>query len=78
MLFGFRQPTPSAMSRWLTIVTVLVATDASADVPIANFSLPDIHGNERCLETWSASELVFSAFLGVFCPLSKLYVPRLL
>ncbi|MEO1496544.1 MAG: redoxin domain-containing protein [Planctomycetota bacterium] len=65
------------MSRWLTIVTVLVATDASAEVPIANFSLPDIHGNERSLETWSASELVVIAVLGVECPLAKLYGPRL-
>jgi peroxiredoxin len=45
---------------------------------IEPFSLPDIHGRDRALAELAAErQLVVIAFLGVECPLARLYAPRL-
>src|SRR5262249_48924036 len=45
--------------------------------PVPDFALRDHRGAERRLADWADSKLVVIAFLGVDCPLAKLYTPRL-
>src|SRR5262249_61714105 len=45
--------------------------------PVAAFSLRDHRGAERHLSDWRDRQLVVVAFLGVDCPLAKLYGRRL-
>jgi len=44
---------------------------------IDNFILKDFHGNEFSLESFADDRLVVVVFLGVECPLARLYAPRL-
>src|SRR5262245_20385044 len=44
---------------------------------IDGFSLPDIHGKDRTLTDLADKQVVVVAFLGVDCPLARLYAPRL-
>lgn len=44
---------------------------------IENFNLPDFRGHMHSLAQHSQSQLVAVAFVGVECPLAKLYAPRL-
>jgi peroxiredoxin/mono/diheme cytochrome c family protein len=44
--------------------------------PVADFSLPDHHGNANSLAEFQGKPVVI-AFLGVDCPLAKNYAPRL-
>lgn len=44
---------------------------------IDNFELRDYRGKMRTLDEFSDKDLVVVAFLGVECPLAKLYAPRL-
>ncbi len=44
---------------------------------IENFSLGDVRGKQHALADWKASKVVVVAFVGVECPLAKLYVARL-
>jgi peroxiredoxin len=57
------------------------AKDAAAKTPVAKvekFTLPDMHGKDRSFDTLTADKkLVVVAFLGVDCPLARLYAPRL-
>lgn len=45
--------------------------------PVADFNLRDHRGGERKLSDWREKRLVVVAFLGVDCPLAKLYTRRL-
>jgi len=45
--------------------------------PIEEFELRDYRGASRKLSDWKESKLVAVVFLGVDCPLAKLYAPRL-
>jgi peroxiredoxin len=57
---------------------MLLATALTApESPVADFTLPDHHGTGRSLSEWRESKLVVVAFLGVECPLAKLYARRL-
>ena len=44
---------------------------------IEDFALRDVHGRERSLNEFADSSMVVVAFLGVECPLAKLYSHRL-
>jgi peroxiredoxin len=65
------------------VVTMLLcfAPSAAAESPInrriENFSLRDYRGKVRSLDEFAHAKLVVVAFLGVECPLAKLYGPRL-
>jgi peroxiredoxin len=68
----------------LATLVVLVAacfssTLLAAEAPkgIDRFALPDIHGRTRDLAELADKPLVVVAFLGVECPLSRQYAPRL-
>jgi peroxiredoxin len=64
------------------IVTATIAAPARAGEAnslgraIDSFSLPDIHGQTRTLPDAKDARLVVVAFLGVECPLARLYAPR--
>src|SRR5436189_6389747 len=45
--------------------------------PLEDFTLRDHRGAERKLSDWREQRLVIVAFLGVDCPLVKLYTRRL-
>jgi peroxiredoxin/mono/diheme cytochrome c family protein len=51
----------------------------AADVgdKVESFSLPDIHGRDRSFDELADKPIVVVAFLGVECPLARLYAPRL-
>jgi len=51
--------------------------DAQLGKTIADFSARDFHGKPRALAEWSDKQAVVLVFLGVDCPLAKLYAPRL-
>lgn len=50
---------------------------ASAEQLIPNFHLKDFQGKEYALDDFREQPIVVVAFLGVECPLAKLYGPRL-
>jgi peroxiredoxin len=62
--------------------TALFATEVRAGEgdslgrAIESFSLPDIHGQTRQLVDVKDAKLVVVTFLGVECPLARLYAPR--
>ncbi|MEM6799183.1 MAG: redoxin domain-containing protein [Planctomycetota bacterium] len=47
------------------------------ELAIAEFSLPDSAGHRHALSDFGSADLVIVAFLGVDCPLAKLYAGRL-
>ena len=53
------------------------AMAAESATRIERFMLPDMHGRDRSLDELSSNKLVVVAFLGVECPLARLYAPRL-
>ncbi len=57
--------------------TVSMAEESRINRQIENFSLRDYRGKVRSLDEFADSKLVVVAFLGVECPLAKLYAPRL-
>jgi len=60
--------------------TAADATPAKAAAPatVEKFTLPDMHGKDRSFDELTASKkLTVVAFLGVDCPLARLYAPRL-
>ncbi|MEX2316714.1 MAG: redoxin domain-containing protein, partial [Pirellulales bacterium] len=68
----------------LTVALVLCAIVGGTLLPAAEigakiepFSLPDIHGRDRSLDELADKPIVVVAFLGVECPLARLYAPRL-
>ncbi|HUY88064.1 MAG TPA: redoxin domain-containing protein [Pirellulales bacterium] len=73
--------------RWFASWLLLLATSAGAlggETPasplgrsIENFKLQDFRGAWHELDDWSDKQAVVIAFLGVECPLAKLYAPRL-
>lgn len=63
-------------------VAVLVAAStasygASVGTVVSDFRLPSAYGAERSLSDEAAAKAVVVVFLGVECPLAKLYGPRL-
>lgn len=61
-------------------LTAPVATCRAADAAdsVEKFTLPDMHGKDRAFDELTAGKkLVVVAFLGVDCPLARLYAPRL-
>jgi peroxiredoxin len=52
------------------------ATDPSIGSLIRDFELRDDHGNHRKLSDWADRKLLVVVFIGVDCPLAKLYAPR--
>src|SRR5438132_2574054 len=62
----------------LTLATWTAIADASLPArTIADFALPDQHGNMHRLNDWRQSKLIVVVFIGVECPLAELYAPRL-
>ena len=53
------------------------AVAAESASRVERFTLPDMHGRDRSLDELSNNKLVVVAFLGVECPLARLYAPRL-
>jgi peroxiredoxin len=73
----------AVMLRFLSLLSVcLVAIGPSTalarvGVVVGDFRLPDVYGQERSLSEYAAADAVVVVFLGVECPLAKLYGPRL-
>jgi peroxiredoxin len=59
---------------WLFLALSL---PAGAATPIAPFAARDCRGRQHQLDDWRDRKLVVVVFLGVECPLAKLYGPRL-
>ena len=62
------------------LATSALAKDNAAPAigkKVAEFSLQDFRGKAHALSDAKAAKLVVVAFIGVDCPLSKLYAPRL-
>lgn len=62
------------------ILASLVSVEAAESAigrRVADFTLADFRGKQHSLADWRESKLVVLAFLGVECPLAKLYGPRL-
>src|SRR5256885_16988847 len=55
----------------------LLLLSTSLTAPIPDFTLRDHRGAPRRLVDWRDSKLIVVAFLGVDCPLAKLYTRRL-
>src|SRR5579863_9509678 len=75
---GFLQATAVAA---VLVTCGQVWADESTSSPIGrkidNLSLPDHHGKVRELAELRGERLLVVAFLGVECPLAKIYAPRL-
>jgi peroxiredoxin len=79
------------MSRWLCASLALVlllpravcAEDpvseapVQLDTPVANFTLRDFHGKAFALDDYASQPVVVLVFLGVDCPLARIYALRL-
>ena len=63
----------------IAVLLTLIAGPSSALAESAgfDFKLPDSYGAERSLSDYADAPVVVVAFLGVECPLAKLYGPRL-
>ena len=57
--------------------TALAQSNPSVGKPVENFAIRDHLGASRQLSDWRDSKLIVIAFLGVECPLAKLYTRRL-
>lgn len=66
--------TPLALA---LLASAVVPATASPGVVIEDFTLPDCYGAERSLSDYATADAVVVVFLGVECPLAKLYGPRL-
>jgi peroxiredoxin len=53
------------------------AAESRLGAKIDDFTLRDYRGREHALSELAASRVVVVAFVGVECPLAKLYAPRL-
>ena len=62
---------------WLLLSLSLNAPPAPAGRPVGDFQARDYRGAERRLSDWKDRRLVVVVFLGVDCPLARLYGPRL-
>lgn len=66
-----------------TAVVLLLSTAGSSaaesriDRQIENFSLRDFRGKVRSLDDFAGAKVVVVAFVGIECPLAKIYAPRL-
>jgi peroxiredoxin len=61
----------------LVLALPAVAGAAAPQGPIADFALRDIHGRQVALADAAGQRLTVVVFLGVECPLARLYAPRL-
>lgn len=61
----------------LLIVVISAPHSVRAEEVFSDFHLPDTRGQQRSLGEFKDAELVVVAFLGVDCPLAKLYANRL-
>ncbi len=65
----------------LTLVCVILPVRAADEGPVGkkidNFSLNDFRGKVHSLDDYKDSKAVVVAFIGIECPLAKLYVARL-
>src|SRR4051812_35106022 len=59
------------------LLAPLLLASLPAGAPVPDFTLRDHRGAERKLSDWRDSKLIVVAFLGVDCPLVKLYARRL-
>src|SRR5437764_14787599 len=64
-------------SAWIPVVLLASLSAADPGSTVEDFTLRDHRGAERRLSDWHDSKLVVVVFLGVDCPLAKLYGPRL-
>jgi peroxiredoxin len=62
---------------WLSLLTLLAAAPPPELRTVGEFALPDHQGRTHRLSDVAESKLVVVVFLGVDCPLAKLYAPRL-
>jgi peroxiredoxin len=62
---------------WISLLLSALGPHAAGGAPIANFTARDCRGAEHRLADWRDRKLVVVVFLGVECPLAKLYGPRL-
>ncbi len=58
-------------------VATLTAAESSLGRKIDEFSLHDFRGKTHALQDYSDAKLLVVAFVGIECPLAKLYAPRL-
>ena len=65
----------------IMVYTIVPAIAAGADAIVGkraeNFSLADANGNTHTLAQYQDSDVVVVVFLGIDCPLAKVYMPRL-
>ncbi len=59
------------------IVGAAAIANAAVGVVVGDFKLPDAYGQQRSLSDYRTADAVVVVFLGVECPLAKLYGPRL-
>src|SRR5262249_39329605 len=64
-------------SAWIPVLLLASLSAADPGASVEDFTLRDYRGAERRLSEWHDSKLVVVVFLGVDCPLAKLYGPRL-
>jgi peroxiredoxin len=62
---------------WLSLLLSACGPTAFGGAPIANFTARDGRGQQHQLDDWRDRKLIVVVFLGVECPLAKLYGPRL-
>ncbi|MGD9647833.1 MAG: redoxin domain-containing protein, partial [Pirellulales bacterium] len=59
------------------LVTSSHTASAAEARHVEPFTLPDMHGQARSFDELAGKQIVVVAFLGVECPLARLYAPRL-
>jgi peroxiredoxin len=66
-----------ALVIYVAVAACAVAADSPLGRRIEGFALPDVRGRETTLAELADHPLVVVAFVGVDCPLGRLYAPRL-
>ena len=74
MAFSFGNPVAAAAE---ATTTTSAAAKPKLGEPLSAFSLKDCFGKERQLSDFADKKFLVLAFVGVECPLAKLYGPRL-
>jgi peroxiredoxin len=59
------------------VFSAAAIANATVGVVVGDFTLPDSYGHERSLSDFPEADAIVVVFLGVECPLAKLYGPRL-
>lgn len=70
-------PHASTRNLLLIVLSCCCVSHAGTGAVIGDFTLPDAYGEQRSLNDYANAKAVVVVFLGVECPLAKLYGPRL-